>query len=119
MTRNRFIDVKNGVIHTNVGDLANFLNEGISNSPLKKIKLSGDGDQLKLKGTLHKVIPLSIEVISTIGVAPDNRIQIHVTKINLLKIPFKKLLAGFNVTAASLFPSADIPGVEVKDRLAR
>jgi len=110
-----YIDVKNGVIHTNVGDLANFLNEGISNSPLKKIKLSGDGDQLKLKGTLHKVIPLPIEVISTIGVAPDNRIQIHVTKINLLKIPFKKLLAGFNVTAASLFPSTDIPGVEVKD----
>ena len=110
-----YIDVKNGVIHTNVGDLANFLNEGISNSPLKNIKLSGDGDQLKLKGILHKVIPLPIEVISTIGVAPDNRIQIHVTKINLLKIPFKKLLAGFNVTAASLFPSTDIPGVEVKD----
>ena len=110
-----YIDVKNGVIHTNVGDLANFLNEGISNLPLKKIKLSGDGDQLKLKGTLHKVVPLPIEVISTIGVAPDNRIQIHVTKINLLKIPFKKLLAGFNVTAASLFPSTDIPGIEVKD----
>jgi hypothetical protein len=110
-----YIDVKNGVIHTNVGDLANFLNEGISNSALKSIKLSGEGDQLKLKGTLHKVIPLPIEVISTIGVAPDNRIQIHVTKINLLKIPFKKLLAGFNVTAASLFPSTDIPGIEVKD----
>ena len=89
-----YIDVKNGVIHTNVGDLANFLNEGISNSPLKNIKLSGDGDQLKLKGTLHKVVPLPIEVISTIGVAPDNRLQIQVTKINLLKIPFKKLLAG-------------------------
>ena len=110
-----YIDAKNGVIHTNVGDLANFLNEGISNSPLKSIKLSGDGDQLRLNGTLHKVIPLPIEVISTIGVAPDNRIQIHVTKINLLTIPFKKLLAGFNVTAASLFPSTGIPGVEVKD----
>jgi hypothetical protein len=110
-----YIDVKTGVIHTNVGDLANFLNEGVANSPLKNIKLSGDGDQLKLTGTLHKVIPLPIEVISTIGVAPDNRIQIHVTKINLLKIPFKKLLGGFNVTVASLFRATDIPGVEVKD----
>ncbi len=87
-----FIDVKSGVIHTNVGDLANFMNEGISDSPLKNIKLSGDGDQLKITGTLHKVIPLPIEVISTLGVAPDNRMQIHVTKINVLKIPFKKLL---------------------------
>jgi hypothetical protein len=109
------LDVKTGVIHTNVGDLATFLNQGVPNSPLKNIKLSGDGDQLKLTGTLHKVIPLPIEVISTIGVAPDNRIQIHVNKINLLKIPFKKLLGGFNVTVASLFRSTDIPGVEVKD----
>jgi hypothetical protein len=110
-----FIDVKSGVIHTNVGDLANFLNEGISDSPLKNIKLSGDGDQLKITGTLHKVIPLPIEVISTLGVAPDNRMQIHVTKINVLKIPFKKLLGGFNVTVASLFRSTNLPGVEVKD----
>jgi hypothetical protein len=110
-----FIDVKAGVVHTNVGDLANFLNQGITNSPLTNIKLSGDGDQLKLTGTLHKVIPLPIEVISTIGVAPDNRIQIHVAKINLLKIPFKKLLGGVDVTVSSLFHPGDIPGVEVKE----
>ena len=107
------LDVKTGVVHTNVGDLGNFLNEGISNSPLKNIKLSGDGDQLKLSGTLHKVVPLPIEVLATIGVAPDNRIQVHVTKINLLKIPFKKLLGGLNVTVSSLFHPGEIPGVEV------
>jgi hypothetical protein len=110
-----FIDVKAGVVHTNVGDLANFLNQGIANSPLKNIKLSGDGDQLKLTGTLHKVVPLPIEVISTIGVAPDNRIHIHVAKINLLKIPFKKLLGGLDITVSSLFHPGDIPGVEVKE----
>jgi hypothetical protein len=110
-----FIDVKAGVVHTNVGDLANFLNQGITNSPLTGIKLSGDGNQLKLTGTLHKVIPLPIEVISTIGVAPDNRIQIHVNKINLLKIPFKKLLGGMDITVSSLFHPGDIPGVEVKE----
>jgi hypothetical protein len=110
-----YLDVKTGIIHTNVGDLANFLNEGITNSPLKNIKLSGDGDQLKLSGTLHKIVPLPVEVLATIGVAPDSRILIHVTKINVLKIPFKKLLGGLNVTVASLFHSGDIPGVEVKD----
>ena len=109
-----FIDVKTGIVHTNVGDLANFLNQGITNSPLTNIKLSGDGDQLKLNGTLHKVIPLPLEVISTIGVAPDNRIQIHVTKINVLEIPFKKILGGMSVTVSSLFHPGDIPGVEVK-----
>ena len=110
-----FIDVKTGVIHTNVGDLANFLNAGITDSPLKNIKLSGDGDQLKITGTLHKVIPMPIEVLATLGVAPDNRMRIHVTKINVLKIPFKKLLGGFNVTVASLFRSTNLPGVEVRE----
>ena len=107
------LDVKTGVLHTNVGDLANFLNDGLPNSPLKDIKLSGDGDQLKIHGTLHKVVPLPLEVIATLGIASGNRIQLHVTKINVLKIPFKGLLGGFNVTVASVFHPGDIPGVEV------
>lgn len=107
------LDVKNGVVHTNVGDLANFLNQEVTNSPLKNIKLTGDGDQLKVSGTFRKILP--IEAIATIGVAPDNRIRMHVTKINVLKLPFKKLLGGLNVTVASLFHPKDIPGVEVKE----
>jgi hypothetical protein len=107
------LDVKSGVLHTNVGDLANFLNAGITKSPLKNIKLSGDGDQIKLNGTLHKVVPLPLEVVATLGIASGNRIQLHVTKINVLKIPFKGLLGGFNVTVASVLHSGDIDGVEV------
>ncbi len=107
------LDVTNGVVHTNVGDLANFLNDSVTNSPLKNIKLTGDGDQLKVSGTFRRILP--IEAIATIGVAPDNRIQMHVTKINVLKLPFKKLLGGLNVTVSSLFHPKDIPGVEVKD----
>jgi hypothetical protein len=107
------LDVKTGVIHTNVGDLAAFLNDEVTNSPLKKISLSGDGDQLRLHGTLHKGIPLPIEMTATISVAPANRIQIHVTTLDVLKIPFKGLLGGFHVTIASLFHSGNIPGVEV------
>ncbi len=98
-----FIDVKTGVDSHQRRRPGEFSEPRHQQFAAEDIKLSGDGDQLKLNGTLHKVIPLPIEVISTIGVAPDNRIQIHVTKINLLKIPFKKLLAWFNVTVSSLF----------------
>src|SRR5450759_885154 len=90
------LDVKTGVIRTHVGDLANFLNQAIANSPLRNVTLSGDGDQIKLHGTLRKIIPLPIEMIATISVAPGNRIQLHVTKLSLLKIPFKALLGGFH-----------------------
>jgi hypothetical protein len=109
------LDVKTGVIHTNVGDLSNFLNSGVSNSPLRNITLSGDGDQIKLHGTLHKVVPLPVEMIATISVAPGNLIQLHVTKLNLLKIPFKGLLGGFHITVSSLFQPGNIPGIQVSE----
>ncbi len=109
------LDVKTGVIHTNVGDLSNFLNNGVSDSPLRNITLSGDGDQIKLHGTLHKVVPLPVEMVATISVAPGNLIQLHVTKLNLLKIPFKGLLGDFHITVSSLFQPRNIPGIQVSE----
>src|SRR5690242_1306695 len=39
-----FLNVKNGVIRANIGDISNFLNaNGVANSPLKNITLSGYG----------------------------------------------------------------------------
>src|SRR5882757_1060671 len=35
------LDVKTGVVHTNVGDLANFLNGEVSNAPFRGITLTG------------------------------------------------------------------------------
>src|ERR1700730_10771362 len=78
------IDVKTGVLRANIGDLSNFLNaSGIAKSPLKNVTLSGDGNQIRLRGTLHKIIPLPIEMIGNLAVAPDNRIQIPVTKLSV------------------------------------
>lgn len=109
-----FIDIQTGVLRANMGDLNNFLNaSALAHSPLKNITFSGNGDQVKLNATLHKIIPLPIEVTGNITVVPDNRIQLHVTKINLLKIPFKALLGGFHITISDLFHSQDIPGIQV------
>jgi hypothetical protein len=107
------LDVKTGVIHTNVGDLTNFLNQGLTNSPLKNVTLSGDGDQIKLHGTLHKIVPLPIELVGTIAVAPANRIQLHVTQLSVLKMPVKALLGEFHLSLSSLFSPGNISGIEV------
>jgi hypothetical protein len=108
------LDIKTGVLHANIGDLSNFLNaSGIANSPLKNITLSGEGNQMTLKGTLHKIIPLPIEMIGTISPFAENRIQLRVTKINVLKIPFKALLGGFHVKVSDLFNAKGIAGIEV------
>jgi len=108
-----FLDVKTGVIRANIGDISNFLNTSGTNAPLSNITLSGDGDQVKLRGTLHKIISLPVELIGTITAAPDNRIQMHVTKFSVLKIPLKGLLGGFHLQISDLFHSQGIPGIEV------
>jgi hypothetical protein len=109
-----FLNVKTGVIRANIGDAGNFMNAGgISRSPLKNVKLSADGDQIKLNGTLHKVVPLPIEMKGTIAPASGSRIRIHVTKLSVLKIPFKGLLGTFHVDIADLFDPHGIPGIQV------
>lgn len=106
--------ITNGVLRANIGDIAHFLNSsGVPNSPLKNITLFGDGDQINLHGTLHKIIPLPIELVGTISVAPNNHIQVRVTKLNVLKVPMKGLLSGFHITLADLIHSQDVPGIQV------
>jgi hypothetical protein len=109
-----FLNVKTGVIRANIGDAGNFLNAGgVTQSPLKNVKLSADGDQIKLTGTLHKIVPLPIEMKGTIAPAPDSRIRIHVTKLSVLKVPFKGLLGALRVDISDLFNPRGIPGIQV------
>lgn len=106
--------ITNGIVRANIGDIANYLNSSDApKSPLKDIALSGDGDQIKVRGTIHKLIPLPIEITGTLSVAPNNLIQVRVTKINVLKIPLKGLLGSFNIKVADLFQSEGIPGIQV------
>jgi hypothetical protein len=108
------LDVKTGVIRANIGDIGNFLNAGgVANSPLKNITLLAEDDHIKLRGTLHKLISLPVELLGSVAATPDNRIQVHVTKLSVLKVPLKGLLGGLNIGVSDLFHPKGIPGIEV------
>src|ERR1700751_1239120 len=97
------LEIKTGVIRANIGDIGNFLNAGgVANSPLRNITLLAEGGQIKLDGTLHKLISLPVELLGNVAATPDNRIQVHVTKLSVLKIPFKGLLGGLHISVADL-----------------
>jgi hypothetical protein len=106
------LDITTGVLRANIGDLGNYLNTEFKDSPVSNIRLSGDGDQIKLNGTVRKVLPLPIELIATLGVAADGRVQVHVNKLNVLKVPFKGLIGVFHITVADLFKKS-IEGLEI------
>jgi len=108
------LEIKTGVIRANIGDIGNFLNTaGVADSPLRDITILADGDQIRLKGTLHKLISLPVELLGSVAATPDNRIQVHVTKLSALKIPLKGLLGGLNISVSDLFHPKGIPGIEV------
>lgn len=111
-----YLDIKAGVIHANIGDIGNFINASgaADHSPLKGIKLSGDGNQIRLQGTLHKVIPLPVELEGQISAAPGNVIRIHVTKLDVLRVPMKGLLGVFHVQLSDLFNPKGRAGIRVQ-----
>lgn len=109
-----FLEIKTGVIRANIGDIGKFLNAGgVANSPLRDITLLAEGDQIKLKGTLHKLVSLPVELLGSIALTPDRRIQLHVTKLSVLKLPLKGLLAGLHISVSDLFQPKNIAGIEV------
>ena len=108
------LQIQKGVIHANIGDISNYLNASSpANAPLKNISIQPEGDQIKLHGTVHKIVPLPIELVGTLAPTPDGRVQFHVTKLNVLKVPLKGLLGGFHVELSDLVHASNIPGVQI------
>ncbi len=108
------LQIRKGVVRANIGDLAHYLNvSSPSDAPLKNISVLPDGDQLKVHGTAHKVIPIPVEIEGQFSCTPDGRIQFHVAKISALKIPLKGLLGGFHVELSDLVHTTNFPGIQV------
>lgn len=104
--------IRKGVIHVNLGDIGNFLKT--TKFPLKNILVRGQGNQVKLTGTVHKMLlSLPVELLSTVSATADGRIHLHVDKINVLKIPLKALLGGLHVEIDDIVGASVLPGIEV------
>lgn len=111
------LNIQKGVIHANIGDISEYLNAvSPSDAPLKDISIQPyDGDLLKLHGTVHKVLPLPVELIGQLSPMPDGRMKFHVQKINVLKIPMKALLKSFHIELSDIVHASNVPGVQVAD----
>lgn len=107
-----YLDIHTGVVRANIGDLGNYVNTILTDTPLKNVTLLADGDQLKMTGTLKKIVPLPVQLLGELSATADNRIRLHVTKLDVLKIPVKGLLGIVKVSLADFFKQ-NIDGVEI------
>jgi hypothetical protein len=108
------LEVERGIIHANIGDISHYLNTGaVAGSPLTNISLTGDGNQISVHGTIHKLhIPLPIGLDGTLSPAPGGRIHLHVDRLSVLKLPLKGLLGDFHVSIADLMGKTSVAGIE-------
>lgn len=110
------LQIQKGVIRANIGDISNYLNTSApSDAPLKNISVEPAGDLVKIHGTLHKIVPLPLEVTGSLAATPGGQVRFHVVKLSILKIPLKGLLGGFHVKLSDLVHSTNVPGVQVSD----
>jgi hypothetical protein len=108
------LEVQRGIIHVNIGDISHYLNTGaVAGSPLTNISLTGNGNQISVHGTIHKLhIPLPIGLDGTLSPAPGGRLHLHVDRLSVLKLPVKGLLGDFHVSIADLMGKTSVAGIE-------
>jgi hypothetical protein len=111
------LEVQRGIIHANIGDISHYLNTGaVAGSPLTNISLTGDGNQISVHGTMHKLhIPLPIGLDGTLSPAPGGRIHLHVDRLSVLKLPVKGVLGDFHVSVADLMGKTSVAGIEASE----
>jgi hypothetical protein len=110
-----WLDIEAGALGISLSDLAGALNSGLLKGlPLQKVSITPYAIQMKLKGTLHKGIPLPIEIISDIGVWQNHDILVHVAKVRILKMPVGGLLKTFRIGVGDLVDPKGSKGVRVQ-----
>ena len=110
------LEIDKGLINVKLADIANFLNNDASNkAPLKNIKITSEGGQIRLEGTVHKVISLPVRLDGTLTPLPDGRLQYHLVKLDVLKVPVKGLLSLIHVGLDDLASKSQTPGVQIVD----
>lgn len=110
------LEIEKGFIHVKLADIADYINSGESGKPpLTGVSIENKDGQIQLHGTLHKLMPLPVQLQGALSPLPDGRLKFHLNKISVLKIPMKGLLSVFHVNAEDLVPKSGVAGVLVSD----
>lgn len=106
--------IDKGIIRANIGDISKYLNSTTSkDSALKNIDIQPEGELIKIRGTVKKVVPLPVEILGSLAATPDGLVRLHVQHISILKVPVKGLLGTLDVKLSDLVPSTNVAGVTV------
>jgi hypothetical protein len=117
-TLSYILAVDSGEVAVSMAGMSYALNTyafGDPDAPLKNLKLSAEGSQIRQAGTLKKGIGIPFEMLGTITATPDGKIRIHPTQMKAAHLPVKGLLNLFGLDMANLINTRKTRGVSVDD----
>ena len=112
------IRIDSGIIGMSADSLASLLNNYVfayPKAPLKDVRLTTEGNQIKMKGTVHKVTDLPFEIVGELHATPEGKIQLHPTSIKTAGIPVKGLMGLFGIELDELIKGTESRGVKIDD----
>lgn len=82
-------------------------------APLKNLRLSAEGSEIRQTGTIKKGIPF--EMVGTMSATPEGKIRIHATKLKAAHLPVKGLMKLLGLDMAKLINTRNTRGISVDD----
>ena len=110
--------IDKGTVGISTSSLTEVMNKYVfdyPHAPIRKIAITTDGDKLKLKGSVHKVVDIRFEIVGGLNATSDGKISLHPSSIKADGVPVKRLMHLFGVELAGLIKQGNARGVEIKD----
>lgn len=105
--------------HAEVGmtteNLAYLLNRYVFNyesAPLTIHEITAAGDELRQKGTLHKIVSIPFEMTAEVTVTGEGLIRLHPTSMKICGIPGQGLMNALGIELEDLLDLSGAEGVE-------
>jgi hypothetical protein len=82
-------------------------------APLRAMRFSTAGSQLRLSGILHKVVDIPFELTATVSVTDSGMIRVHPTSMKICTLDGKGLMDALGIELADLLDVRKARGVRV------
>jgi hypothetical protein len=92
------------------------MNDWLLRSPkaqLKNVRVSIEGQNLHIRGTMKKGIHIGFDALADAGITSDNRIRFSVRKVKAVGIPVKGLMDSFGLEMDNLVSQKGLNGMSV------
>lgn len=111
------IQVTGGSVALTGEDLTRLLNEFVfayRGSPLKNLRARLEGEQVSLRGTMHKGVDLPFTISATMSLTPEGMIRLHPTRVRILGINGQALMRAIGLHLDDLLDLKGSRGATVR-----